>query len=189
MFYLYRITNLINDKIYHGITSDTYQRWQAHKSSARTGRGKSPLHLSMRKHGVNNFKFEVLESYTLKEHAAEDEVELIRFCKEFNIPSYNLHRGGTYGFSILDKSDKEVSEWREKLRKGRAGKKPAQGMSHTEENKVIFGRFGKQRWDLYGRYDYAIILKLGFTKANKQYGISKTHYYRLRKEHNIFPDK
>ena len=53
-------------------------------------------------------------------------------------------------------------------------------MKHTEENKKKFGEFGKLRWDKYGRYPDTVV-NLSFIEANKQHGISKTHYYRLRK--------
>jgi hypothetical protein len=66
------------------------------------------------------------------------------------------------------------------LKEKRKGRKPALGMKHTEDNKKKFGEFGKMRWDIYGRYPDDVI-NYSFNEAKEKYGISKTHYYRLRK--------
>jgi hypothetical protein len=98
---------------------------------------------------------------------------------------YNLHPGGLGGFSILTKSEVEIEEWREKQRIARKGKTPALGMKHSDENKILFGEFGKKRWDIYGRYPAEEVVNMSFKEANKKFGISKTHYYRLRKQFKI----
>jgi hypothetical protein len=92
---------------------------------------------------------------------------------------YNLAIGGQTGFSMRRKTLEEQALWKENLCIGRQGLKPALGMKHTEANKARFSEFGKQRWDLYGRYPQEV-LDLGFSKSNRKYGISKTHYYRMR---------
>lgn len=64
--YLYKITNLINSKIYIGVSLNPERRWQQHqyKSSACV-----KLKNAIAKHGADNFKFEVIcegsESYIL----------------------------------------------------------------------------------------------------------------------------
>ena len=62
--FIYLITNLINQKKYIGITTqkNPFRRWIEHKSKASKNKKlKIPLYNSIRKHGVNNFKFEVIE--------------------------------------------------------------------------------------------------------------------------------
>lgn len=57
--YVYQITNLINNKLYIGITNDYKKRWSNHKSC------NSPnmvICKAIKKYGVNNFKFELLYS-------------------------------------------------------------------------------------------------------------------------------
>jgi len=56
-------------------------------------------------------------------------------------------------------------------------------MKHTEENKKFFGECGRLRWDKYGRYP-AEVTAMSFKEANEKYGISKTHYYRMRRLHS-----
>jgi group I intron endonuclease len=60
--YVYKITNIINQKVYIGITSRTIEeRFKEHKNRINE---RIHLHLysSMKKHGVENFKVELLES-------------------------------------------------------------------------------------------------------------------------------
>jgi hypothetical protein len=57
-------------------------------------------------------------------------------------------------------------------------------MKHSEENKKLFSEVSNKYWNSQDTYNSNEILKYGFTKANKIFGISKTHYYRLRKKIN-----
>ena len=182
MYYLYKFTNLINGKIYYGMTNDVRQRFATHKSSAKSKETSNPFHNALRKYGIDNFKFEVLEEFEDKDTCCKAEIDVINLAKENNVVIYNLHPGGLGGFSIFTKTEEEIELWREKQRIARQGKKPALGMKHSEENKKLFGEFGKLRWDIYGRYPAEEILEYSFKDANEKYGISKTHYYRLRKQ-------
>jgi group I intron endonuclease len=62
MGYIYRITNLINQKAYIGETkrSDIRFRWNQHKHSVKTKNGSPALIAAFEKYGIDNFKFEVL---------------------------------------------------------------------------------------------------------------------------------
>ena len=54
---IYKITNLINNKIYIGLTTCSLkERWNNHRHCAKS----DPRHLycSMRKYGIENFKIE-----------------------------------------------------------------------------------------------------------------------------------
>lgn len=57
--HLYRILNKINGKIYIGQTSVGEKRWQNHVNAARKG-STTYLCNAIRKHGVDNFIFEIL---------------------------------------------------------------------------------------------------------------------------------
>jgi group I intron endonuclease len=60
--HIYKITNKINHKVYIGQTvqDNPKMRWYAHLDYARKGR-KSHLYDSIRKHGVENFKWEIID--------------------------------------------------------------------------------------------------------------------------------
>ena len=57
--YIYKITNLINGKIYVGKSKNPKVRWRQHKSHSKKRNTK--LYYAMRKYGIENFIFEVLE--------------------------------------------------------------------------------------------------------------------------------
>ena len=58
--WVYKITNLINQKCYVGITNNIYKRWIQHKSY-KDKKGNKPLYLAFKKYGISNFKFEIIE--------------------------------------------------------------------------------------------------------------------------------
>lgn len=173
--FLYTIRNKVSGRLYYGITVSPKHRWAQHKFYARTG-SKTPLYDAMRSYGEEQFSMEVIEEGSAG-HIAQREIDLIATNPE----SYNLHQGGHIGFDVRTKGADATEEWKAKLRTGRAGATPALGMQHTEETKKLCGEYGKLRWDIYGRYPVEDILALRCCDAMRKYGISKTHYYRLRK--------
>ena len=60
---IYKITNLINNKIYIGQSVDIKKRWATHKRQAFI-KGKEYdkyLYRAIRKYGIDNFSFEIIE--------------------------------------------------------------------------------------------------------------------------------
>jgi group I intron endonuclease len=176
MFILYKITNTKNNSIYIGVTKKSIQtRFKQHVNAAKRGTS-SRLYNAMRKYGVDSFVCDVLQIYDTEDAMLSAEKQLITYIRLTKIQCYNILIGGSKIHPIKDKD-----AWIEKLKSARAGRTPALGMKHTEDNKKLFGEFGKMRWDLYGRYPKEVT-DYGFSEAHKKFGISKTHYYRLRKE-------
>lgn len=66
---VYTITNTINGKLYVGSTNNSfYERWRTHLKDLKKNKHHSKkLQRSVNKHGLNNFKFEILE-VTESEH-------------------------------------------------------------------------------------------------------------------------
>lgn len=65
--YVYKITNLVNGKIYVGQTNNVRRRFQEHLHDKRNGH---PIHLAMKKYGKENFACEILyhgENYNEEE--------------------------------------------------------------------------------------------------------------------------
>ena len=59
---IYKIVNNINNKVYIGQTvRKPADRWQAHKHRAELLEFKTHLYNAMRKYGVENFSFEMIE--------------------------------------------------------------------------------------------------------------------------------
>lgn len=94
--WVYKITNLINDKGYVGITTNLELRWKAHKKAYNYPYIKNPLYSAMRKYGLNNFKFEIIRDNI---GSTEELGELERYyIKQYNTHisqhGYNLTWGG-----------------------------------------------------------------------------------------------
>ena len=94
MPYIYKITNLINGKVYIGKTLDTIEkRWKDHKKdSIRPRCEKRPLYSAMNKYGVENFTIEEVEECSEKE-LSEREKYWIEFYHSFH-DGYNATTGG-----------------------------------------------------------------------------------------------
>lgn len=95
-YYIYQITNLVNAKIYVGV----------HKTESLDdgymGSGKVILS-AISKHGLDNFKKDILEFFDTSEamYAREKEIVTEDFLLKEN--TYNLRRGGSGGFDYINR--------------------------------------------------------------------------------------
>lgn len=104
---IYKITNNINDKVYVGQSINIEQRWKAHRTKPNQVNGSqydSPLYRAIRKYGLSNFSFEVIEECK-QEDLNEREIYWINFYQSFNLDKgYNLTLGGSNpGDTVLSK--------------------------------------------------------------------------------------
>ena len=103
MIGIYCITNLVNGKKYIGQSLNIEKRWKDHKSNYLNCKNSS-LYAAIRKYGINNFKFEILEECDAKELNSK-EIYWISFYQtyppELN-KGYNLTPGGE-GQAVLKK--------------------------------------------------------------------------------------
>lgn len=89
--YVYQITNLVNNKLYIGITNNIKKRWSNHKCNNDPT---MVIAKAIKKYGVDNFKFEVLFRNLSIEEAKAKEIELIKE-KNSQVPNgYNVSPGG-----------------------------------------------------------------------------------------------
>lgn len=96
--YVYQITNLINNKIYIGITIDYKKRWGAEKSYPKDPKKRQVIHHAIHKYGAENFRFEVLHSGLSPEEASDLEQQLIQEKNSLVPNGYNVSKGGFYNF-------------------------------------------------------------------------------------------
>lgn len=100
MGYIYKITNLINNKIYIGQTiRDVQIRWKEHLRS----KDEAPIHKAIRKYGKEAFKIEIIEEC---ENILLNEREQY-YINKFN--SYNGHIG--YNATLGGDSNKKIVDW------------------------------------------------------------------------------
>lgn len=92
---IYKITNLLNNKVYIGLTiQGARTRYIHHLYETRSG-SKFPIHNSIRKHGMENFNLEILETSENSETLKELEKHYIKLYNSNNRKlGYNLTEGG-----------------------------------------------------------------------------------------------
>lgn len=102
MFTIYTITNLVNGKVYVGQTGNVYQRWQRHKSSARSGNDKHILYVAMRKYGAENFVFEpLLQVQTQEEADYQEHIWIILLRAHKSQDGYVMSKDGKGNYNVF----------------------------------------------------------------------------------------
>lgn len=125
IFYICTIFNKINAKIYVGKTNDYENRWKRHiriangAASERT----NAIHRAIRKYGVNNFIFKVVQSF---------EIEADCFAAERYWVEYFNSNDENFGYNLTNGGEgasgwKVTEEVRQKIRDKATGRK------HTPE--------------------------------------------------------
>lgn len=94
---IYKITNRINKHLYIGQSRDIYNRWRQHKANFESRSRDTMLYQAMRKYGIENFEFEIVEECN-PQLLDEREIYYIQKYNSygFNKPKfgYNMTKGG-----------------------------------------------------------------------------------------------
>jgi group I intron endonuclease len=104
--HIYKITNTINRKMYIGqtIRKNAKMRWYEHCACARAGK-KSYLYDSIRKHGVGNFTWEVIDSANdLDELNLKEQYWLDAYKKIAEV--YNIREAGNNKIHSVQSKEK-----------------------------------------------------------------------------------
>lgn len=86
---VYKITNRVNGYFYYGSSKDLYRRWDEHQKLKNSGCIK--LHNAMKKHGINNFEFEVVLQCPVNKLSHYEQKYLDKYCglnECYNISKY-----------------------------------------------------------------------------------------------------
>jgi group I intron endonuclease len=93
---IYKITNVINGKIYVGQSIDIKDRWYQHKYKATDPNElgyNSAIHQAFRKYGIDNFSFEIIEECA-PEQLDDREIYWIKQLNSLAPNGYNILEGG-----------------------------------------------------------------------------------------------
>lgn len=126
---VYKITNILDNKLYFGITKCSLQkRWNEHKCKSKCG--KTHLYYAIRKFGINNFIIEEVFKCNTEHEMYELEIDLIKKYKTNNPKfGYNNSSGGelsSKGKKLSNETKLKISKFqKERLRE-----------PHSEETKL-----------------------------------------------------
>jgi group I intron endonuclease len=157
-YYLYKITNLINDKYYVGVHKTK------NLNDGYMGSGKI-IRQAIQKYGIDNFKKEILEFFNDSESMLKKEKEIITedFLSQEKV--YNLRKGGDGGFDYINKNKLNASP--ESLRKRAEAIKLSHklkprkyiGKKHSEETKQHLSVKRKQFFENGGEHPKGMLGK------------------------------
>ena len=185
---IYKITNLVNNKIYIGQTINSIdKRFKQHLSQVNYANICSALYSAFTKYGKENF---IIESIVSGEYSREELNELeIFYIKKFDSLSpngYNLQSGGN-SFMVVESVKKQTSE---KL-KGREitwKAKVSEGLKKIWLNKEYREKQTLQRHEKRGKYRDGIKkplrINLNVELINKMYANGDT-VYKIAKYFNV----
>lgn len=149
--YIYKITNLINGKIYIGQTTYTIKRrWEQHISASRTNPDKKDynflLHKAIRKYGENNFSIELLEEVPEEKDLSSREIYWINFYKSCILEEENNGYNMTYGGEGTSKINKQeiYNLWNEGLGSIKISKITGHCISSIKKILNTFSEYSKE---------------------------------------------
>ena len=121
--YIYKITNLLNNKIYIGqvYNKSIYDRFRRHISEAKPT-SKSYIGRAIAKYGFENFTIKEIDTANTLEELNEKEKYWIKYYNSTDLNyGYNLTPGGDGGNTYLCKSNDEMREIKKKLSDANSG--------------------------------------------------------------------
>lgn len=94
---IYKVTNLLNGKVYIGQTKRSLEaRWSQHRHDVKSKISCFELQKAIKEFGADNFGIEQIDSARTKDEADEKEVFWIRFYNSM-VEGYNTSPGGRAG--------------------------------------------------------------------------------------------
>lgn len=139
MRFIYTLTNLISKKIYVGQTGNPDRRKSDHFYAARKG-SDYPLYRSMRKHGVANFEFSILEECEDVVCDLREQYWVAHFDSFNPEKGYNLTSGGSYGRLIAEETKQKLREMFSGEKNPMFGKRNDGAIAANMGNKYFQGR-------------------------------------------------
>ena len=118
---IYKITNQINGKVYIGQSKRIEERWKEHKKKPFLENSEEysyPLYQAIRKYGLKNFTFEIIEE-CLPKDLNQKEIDYISLYESYppeHGKGYNQTSGGSNNEGALKLSSTQIKEIRDLLK-------------------------------------------------------------------------
>lgn len=152
MIGVYKITNKINNDSYIGSSKDIKYRWRKHIKNSDNSNSKEyeyPICRAIRKYGVDNFDFKILE-----EHNDYNQEYLIE--REIHHYWLNNHEYNQMVPALVPIYNPSNEERLERSQKYTGEGNPFYGKTHSEETRKLLSELAKQRTGelnpFYGRH-------------------------------------
>ncbi len=181
--YLYQITNNFDNMIYIGQTNNPYRRKGQHTTAGGNGKSQRASHMynSMRKHGRENFTYEIISTPPLAWHLSLAETYFIAYYKSQGT-SYNNANGGD-----VNRGWKQSEEAKAKLSEANKGENnPMYGTTLSAEAKAKMCQAlqvkctGENHHNY--KYDPVVVASFDSPKAAREaLGMGKNQYGRIKK--------
>lgn len=135
MLFLYKITNIISNKIYIGQSNNPKYRWKQHKYDSQRKEPIQYIHRAIAKYGIENFTFEIIAGCKTQEDTDFVEDQLInQYDSRNKEKGYNLKAGGSHGLHSEETKQKQrEATIRQIAEKGH----PAAGRIVTQETRDL----------------------------------------------------
>lgn len=124
MIGIYKITNIINKKVYIGQSVDIKKRWSNHRSDAfdkSNYRYNYPLYRAFRKYGLEDFEFSVIEECQPSELNKKEKYWISKYNSFIGLKNswgYNQNPGGDSYAKLLKLDYNKVQEIKKLLKTG-----------------------------------------------------------------------
>jgi len=181
-FYIYKITNLINGKIYIGQSVNPQGRWCRHKSDAKLGKNKKHFANAIRKYGVYNFIFEIIVQAKSLEDIDQAEIDCIKQYKASDKNyGYNISLGGNGKRIVSEQTRKKISEFM-------SGRVPSEENLKRRSKSMIGKNVGEKNGMFGVTSENASCAKLTLIKAieiRKEYFTDGISSLKLAKKHSV----
>lgn len=193
--YIYCYTNKINSKKYVGQTNNVMRRHNEHMSTAFNSKSvnyNNVFHRALRKYGIDNFNFEILEILNDKSSAEVDEREAFWIKEKHSLVSehgYNVLEGGRSNGSTTFLSKEAIKDIKAMIKSKTAYDEICKkyGISKTFISDINSGRFFFEENEIYPlcayRIDkdtYDLLIEdlekpeLTFKELSKKYGLGES---------------
>jgi len=152
-YLIYKITNLINNKIYIGAHSTE------NIEDGYMGSGVF-IKQAIQKYGIENFKKDILHDFESKEEMYSKEKDLVNEAFIGRKDTYNAKVGGSGGYSSTNKDEWKSNLSKAQIKRFANGAIPSMlGKTHSEETKKKISLNSKGRFDgednpMYGKPCY-----------------------------------
>lgn len=181
-FYLYKITNLINGKVYIGQSVNPQARWRRHKSDAKLGKNKKHLANAIRKYGARNFAFEVIAQSKTLEGIDQAEIDCIQQHKSSDKKyGYNIALGGNGKRIVSEETKKKIAQFM-------TGRKPSEETKRRRSQSMMGKNAGEKNGMFGTASEDASCAKLILAQANeirKEYSAGGTSSPKLAKKYGV----